>query len=212
MTRTRSTGTGAARRSDRAPTGRWCLALLTAVGLVGAGGATAAPVQNWRVEAEASRLGFVGTQGGARFEGRFARFDADVRLDPARLAESRVGVTIEMASATTGDATRDQALVGSAWFDVAVHPTARFASTGFRALAAGRFEADAILTIRDRSRPVTLPFALAIDGDRASVVGALTLVRTDYGVGQGPWATGDVVGREVEVTIALALIRVGGVP
>ncbi len=167
--------------------------------------AWAAP--RWQVDPDASRLGFSATQMGGAFEGTFRRFDADIRFDPDDLASSRVVVTVHMDSVDTRMADRDAQIRGPGFFDVARYPTARFATTGFEAAGDGRYVARAELTIRDVTRPVELPFTLAIDGATAMVTGSLSLGRLDHGVGQGEWRDTKTVGDGVTVTVDLRATR-----
>jgi polyisoprenoid-binding protein YceI len=53
------------------------------------------------------------------------------------------------------------------------------------------------------TRPLTLPFHLALEGPQAHATGHVGLVRTDFGVGQGAWASGQWVALEVGVDIEL---------
>lgn len=161
----------------------------------------------WTVDAEASTLGFVGLQGGEAFEGHFSAWTAEIAFDPDDLAASSVAVVIDMASAATGAPQRDDLLPGGDWLAVDEHPQAQFATTGFTHLGGSDYEATADLTIRGLTREVTLPFTLAIDGDRAHVTGALEVLRTDFDVGTGQWASGDMVALEVTITVDLTATR-----
>jgi polyisoprenoid-binding protein YceI len=167
----------------------------------------AAAADRWQTVPEQSRLGFIGTQGGQPFEGRFGRFDADIRFRADDLAASAVVVTIDMASATTGDPQKDGALPQAEWFHVRAFPQARFETVRFRHLGGDDYEADARLTLRDVTRDVVLPFTLVVEGAQATAEGRLVLDRTVYGVGQGAWASGQVVGTNVTVTIRLVARR-----
>jgi polyisoprenoid-binding protein YceI len=169
--------------------------------------AAAASPPRWTVVAEESQLGFVATQMGTRFDGRFLRFDCDIVFAPDDLAASRAVVTIDMAAAETGNRERDSLLPGAPWFNVQAFPQARFETTGFRALGDNRFEARGNLTIRGRTREVIVPVAIEITGDRARVTGATTINRTDFDVGTGEWASGAVVGHAVEIRFSLQARR-----
>ncbi len=81
---------------------------------------------------------------------------------------------------------------------------ARFEAARFIDKGQGDYEAVGTLTIRGTSRPLTLPFHLTLDKDQARAAGHVGLVRTDFGVGQGPWASGQWVGLDVGVDIDLA--------
>lgn len=177
---------------------RLLLAVLAVV--VGIGAALAA---NWQIAPEQSRLGFTATQAGTPFEGAFRRFSAEVRFDAADLSSSRAAVVIEMASAETGNLERDVALHGSDWFAVSRFPQARFETRRFRSLGADRFEADADLSIRDVTRPVTVPFTLRPVADGVRALGEVTIDRSAWGVGQGQWASEQWIRHAVTVRFDL---------
>ena len=160
----------------------------------------------WTVE-ESSRLGFVATQGGATVEGVFEKFEAEIAFATGGLANSNVSVEIEIASVNSKSKNRDAAIISPGLFDVSKWPTASFEKTSFRRLEDGRFEADATLTMRDVTKPVTLPFKFEIKNDRAHVKGEMTVERLDYGIGQGPWKDTSVVGNTVKIFIDLSAKR-----
>lgn len=157
----------------------------------------------WTIDPARSRIAFSGVQVGAPFAGRFERFEARIDLDPEKPETGRATVLVDLASARTGDVQRDEALPQKDWFDVKADGRARFESTRIVAKGAGAYEAVGTLTIRGQSRPVTLPFRLDLSGNAAHAVGHVDLVRTDFGVGQGPWASGQWVALAVGVDIDL---------
>ena len=167
----------------------------------------AAPAANWAVDPAASRLGFKGVMSGDGFEGSFRRWQAKIAFDPKNLPGSKVSVSVDVASAATGDADRDQALPTGDWFAAAAHPQALFAANTFKDLGGGKYQAVGTLTIRGVTQPIVLPFTLAITGDTARVNGAVSLNRTAFGIGQGQWQTGAVVAIPVTVTLALTAHR-----
>jgi polyisoprenoid-binding protein YceI len=177
---------------------RFLLAAIAVLVVIGA-----ALAANWRIAPEQSRLGFAATQAGSPFEGAFRRFAAEISFDAADLASSRAVVVIEMASAETGNLERDVALQGSDWFAVSRFPQARFETRGFRGLGNDRFEADADLTIRDVTRPVTVPFTLRPDPDGVRARGEVAINRTAWGVGQGQWASEQWIPHAVTVRFDL---------
>ena len=64
------------------------------------------------MEPRQSSITFVGTQAGAKFEGVFEKFTADIRFDPKDLATSRFDVQIDTASVNTKDGERDDIIRG----------------------------------------------------------------------------------------------------
>ena len=158
----------------------------------------------WTVDVAKSRIGFSGIQVGAPFQGRFKRFSAQITFDPAAPETGHAVVDIDLASAETGDDQRDTSLPQAEWFDVKATPQARFEATRFVAKDGDAYEAVGSLTIRGIRRDAVLPFRLTRTGATARAVGHLDLVRTQFGVGQGPWASGQWVALEVGVDIDLA--------
>ncbi len=161
----------------------------------------------WTVDPAKSKLGFSGTQTGEPFSGSFKSWTATIEFDPAKPESAHVVVTVDMASAGTGDSQRDEALPGEDWFDVAQFPKATFEAKGFKPKGGDGFEAPGTLTLRDASRDVVLPFTLTVSGDTAHAVGKVNLVRTVFGVGQGSWATDQYVALEVNVDVDLTAKR-----
>ena len=156
---------------------------------------------DWTLDPAHSTLSFSGKQTGQPFTGHFGSFNGTISFDPKHPESGRAHVTIALSSATTGDRQRDGALPGQDWFNVTQFPSAVFDAQSFRAKGDNAYEAVGTLSIRGISKPVTLPFTLDINGATAHAKGHLDLVRSAYGVGQGPWATGQWVALDVGVDI-----------
>ena len=69
------------------------------------------------------------------------------------------------------------------------------------------YVATGTLTIRGVTKPVTLPFALAISGKTAHMTGTAQVTRLDYNIGEGEWAGDKPVSHEVTVTVDLTATR-----
>lgn len=160
----------------------------------------------WTV-AKGSTLGFTATWSGEALQGSFTRWSADILFSPDALDRSKLTVSIDMASARTGDEQRDASLPGDDFFATAAHPKATFSATKFRKTGEGRYVADGTLDLRGVSKPLSLPFSLKIDGDTATARGVTTLDRTAFGVGQGEWAATDQIAAKVKVSFALTAKR-----
>lgn len=167
----------------------------------------AAFARDWQVDPAGSTLTFQGSYEGEAFQGRFKTFDARISYDPADLASARFDVTVDLASADTGNGDRDEALQGSDFFATAQFPKARFSTESFTKAADGSVEARGTLTIRDQARPVTLRVAFAEAGDGATLDVSTTLARKDFGLGTASdW---DGIGADVKVKGHL-MLRAGG--
>jgi polyisoprenoid-binding protein YceI len=160
---------------------------------------------DYNVQPTASTLGFAGTFQGAGFSGTFGQWTAAIRYDAAHLATSTFDVTVNLASAKTGDKDRDTALPSADFFNVTKFPQAHFVTTGFRQSGA-QVLADGNLTLHGITKPVTLTVTFKPQGTGAvlDVVGSLK--RLDFGVGGGDYADTSVIAADVKVTAHLQLV------
>ncbi len=181
-------------------------------GLAALGVALAAaplPASPWQVVPAQSRLGFASEWNGRAIEGRFDRFQARINFDPERLQEAVADVTIDLASATTGDRTVDSALPGEDWFATRASPTARFVTSSITRTGPDQYLARGTLTLRGRSVPVELPFRLSISGNTAVMQGQTRLDRRAFGIGMESDAPGRWVAFPVPVSVRLTARRAG---
>ena len=181
--------------------------LPVALALIGFAATGAAQAATWSVDPAKSKLGFTAMQSGTPFSGQFKTYTAAIDYDPAKPEAAHVLIDIDIASASTGDPQKDEAMPGADWFDAGTIAKATFEATGFAPKGGDAFETAGKLTLRGVSKDVTLPFTLTLAGDAAHAVGQAKLVRTDFGVGQGSWSTGDMVGLDVTVDIDLTAAR-----
>ena len=171
-----------------------------------------AAAPDWEVLAAESHISFSGKQMGSTFEGQFKTFAATIAFDPAHLDQSKVTVSIDVASATTQDAERDRNLGESDWFNTGAFPKATYTSRTFRKLEDGRYEAEGDLTIRDKTLPITFLFTLAIaqtpdDKERAVMDASLVLKRLDFNLGLGEWKDPTVIENDVPVSLHIVAER-----
>jgi polyisoprenoid-binding protein YceI len=171
--------------------------------LAAAGAAAAQDAPKWVVDPAHSSLAFESSAEGAAFEGRFERWSADIRFDPKAVANSKVTVEIETASAVTGDSGRDQSAQGNDWFASIMFPKATFVAHAIKDLGGGRYEADGDLTIRDKTQPLALPFTLAFKGDEADMHSEVDVDRSLWGVGTGEYGGENIVPLKVGLKIDL---------
>jgi polyisoprenoid-binding protein YceI len=180
--------------------------LLAALCLAGSP-AIATPAPTWTVDKAASAVRFSSSFNGDAFSGSFQRWDAVIRFDPKALAACSVTATIDTASVATGNKDRDQALPSADFLAAAKFPKATFTATSFKDLGGGRYQAVGALTLRGVSKPLTLPFTLAITGPTARMKASLAINRLAFGVGQNEWKGVDAIPATVSVNIELTAHR-----
>ncbi len=172
-----------------------------AVAALLAGMLAAAPaIASEYVQAEGSTLAFASRYDGELFTGRFHEFNTRLRFDPAKPAEGKLEVSINLASAATGNTDRDSTLRTADFFDIGRHAQARYTASGFRKLADGQYAADGTLELRGVSKPVTLTFSWDASGPQPVLTGRAVVQRLDFGVGGGDWADTDLIPNAVNVS------------
>ncbi len=166
---------------------------------------TEAATTVWSVS-PASEIVYSGVHAGTPFQGRFTRWRADIRFDPADLARSSIVAIIETGSASDGIALHDETLPQAEWFDVARHPTATFRSTGIHARGADRYDLEGSLTIKGREL-VLPPLALTLAGDQLTIGGSVTISRRDADLGMESDPDSEYVSPEIVVDVHVTAQR-----
>ena len=166
--------------------------------------AVTAQAKDWTVDPATSTLGFSGMYQGEKFTGKFGKFDAAIRFDPAELAGAKFDVTVDVTSAKTGNGDYDEQIKAPEFFDFAKFPKARFVTGAFREGDNG-LVADGTLTIRDKAKPVQLKVTFKPTATGATLDIETTLKRLDFDVGTGDWADTSVIGNDIPVTAHLEL-------
>jgi polyisoprenoid-binding protein YceI len=133
-----------------------------------------------------------------------------IRIAPD-LPSSSVHATIDAATLTTGNALRDEKILGPDVLDVATYPTIEFSSRTLTESAPGSYALAGDLTIHGVTRPVTLDLVLhgvitdTWGKNRLGLTATAEIKRSDFGVlkfGHVPLAAG---GFMVPDTVRVAL-------
>ncbi|TNE70729.1 polyisoprenoid-binding protein [bacterium] len=146
--------------------------------------------------------------------GQFNDFNGDVYFDATNLKGSSIDVTIEVASIDTKNEKRDGHLQSPDFFDAAQFGKMTFKSSEIVSKGNNEFIAKGVLTIKDVSKTIELPFQLLGSMDHPFMKGtkvaafesSIKLNRNDYKVGAGNWAETAIVGDEVDVKITLEMM------
>ena len=164
------------------------------------------PLADWTVTS-GGRLGFTARWNGEAVRGSFGRWRAAIRFSPDVLARSNIRVTVDLASADTGDGQRDDSLKSSDFFNVTAQPSAVFTARDIRHIDGDHYKACGTLALRGVSKPATLRFTLQIEDSKARVAGTARIDRTAFGVGQGEWAATDAIAAGVDVDFSFSATR-----
>lgn len=142
------------------------------------------PPPAWTVQ-PGGRIGFAVGNDGQTISGSFAKWTAAIVMDPDHPETADIRVSIDMASASVGDAYQDGMLPGDEFFAVATHPTATFTAKGAEKTAPNAYRASGTLSLKGVSKPQTIRFTLSGDGPTRKVTGTATIARAAFDVGNG---------------------------
>ncbi len=153
--------------------------------------------------------------------GQWTVIGGEVDFDPANVEATKVTVTVDPASISTGVTALDDHLKSADFFDVGNFPEITFTSTSASQTGDNTLTLVGDLTIKDQTAPVTLNMVLNHNGPHPplgeffdyykggewiGVEGTADMLRSDYGVGMfAPPVTSDEVRLEIS-----AEMRAGG--
>jgi polyisoprenoid-binding protein YceI len=91
------------------------------------------------------------------------------------------------------------------WFDFKTHPLARYQANEFQALSGGEYLANGRLELKGVTHPVPVKFTWQVLDGKVALNGQASIPRLDFGIGEGDWATDEIIGLLVDVDFKLAL-------
>jgi polyisoprenoid-binding protein YceI len=182
------------------------LGLVLALGLLAA---SAHATEFNTLRAEQSRVSFAYKQMNVPMEGSFKRFGGNVSFDPARPAQGKAEISIDLASIDAGSDEANDEVAGKLWFDTKQFPTARFVSSSVKPLGDDRFEVAGKLSIKGRIRDVSTVATFRPQGANGVFDGSFVLRRADYGIGEGVWTDFGTVANEVQIRFRLVVAATG---
>ncbi|MBK7135613.1 MAG: YceI family protein [Rhodocyclales bacterium] len=160
-----------------------------------------------QVDAAKSSVIAVSKQMGVPVEGKFRRFSAQVSFDPAKPADGRASIEIDIASFDLGDADFNRETTKKEWFDAAKHPKATFVTTAIKPAGAGKFEAAGKLTIKGITRDVVAPVSFKAEGGQQVFEGVLPIKRLTFNIGEGEWKDTSTVADDVQIRFRIVTAK-----
>ncbi len=115
-------------------------------------------------------------------EGGWSIFEGTVEVAGADLATAKADVKIDMKSAFSDHPEITKKLLGEEHFFLpGKYPNSTFKTTAIKASAAG-FDVTGDLTIRDKTKSITFPAKIALDGENLKVTAEFQLNRNDFDI------------------------------
>jgi len=155
------------------------------------------------VALDKSKVTFNYKQMGVAMDGQFRKFSVQLNFDPAKAANAKATIEIDLASVEAGSAEADDEVVGKSWFNIKTFPKASFVSTSIKPTGPTQFEVTGKLTLKGQTRDVAFVIQHTPQGSNGLLSGGLVIRRGDFSIGEGPWAKFDVVANDIPIHFQL---------
>lgn len=165
----------------------------------------------WELDPGQSVVYFKYSYGAEPFQGEFRNIQATFDIDPLRPSSCDFQVNIPINDIFVDSPEVLDYLLDYELFDVDTWPMASFKAENCAVESANSFTSEGTLTIRDQTNPLTFPFNLDVETCDGQVcfhlTSEVTILRLDYGVGQGYWANTAEVPNEVAIEVDVYAIQ-----
>ncbi|OCX50592.1 hypothetical protein BEL04_22725 [Mucilaginibacter sp. PPCGB 2223] len=128
-------------------------------------------------------------------DGKFGPVEATILFDKAHLATSSIDALVAVKTLDSDNEGRDEHLRKPDFFDVDHYPNMTMKSVSLKPKGGNNFTGDFDLTIKGKTKRITVPFTYVVKGNTATFAGTFKINRLDFGVGD----TSVVLSNEVTV-------------
>jgi polyisoprenoid-binding protein YceI len=149
-----------------------------------------------------SKISFEIKNLGIKTNGTVSGLQGDIQFDPAHLNTSVIEVTADANTINTDNDSRDTHIKSDEFFDVAHFPKIAMKSVSFKHKSGNNYIGQFMLTLKDKTKQLDVPFSYIETGNTAALKGTLKLNRLDFGVGGSSLVLADDVVVTIEVEIA----------
>ena len=130
-------------------------------------------------------------------KGSFTGIQGLINFDAQAPAAGSMDITIDAATINTDNSLRDKHLKDESYFDVKNYPNIHFVSAKIAATGkAGNYMVTGKLTIKGKSKDISIPFSEAPGADEVLFKGSFKINRKDFGVGGT-----STIANELEITL-----------
>ncbi len=174
-----------------------------------------AEVEKWEIDRAHSSVYFDIKHTYVTVRGQFNDFSGTIKFDPDNLEVGQVMFEVNTKSVNTGIPNRDNHLRSDEFFAVKKFPAMRFDSTAVKKKEGNQYTLEGNLTIREKTNKINIP--LTYFGTRenplkkgqmvAGFEARFSIDRLEYQVGPGKYAEMGVIGKKVDILIALEVLN-----
>lgn len=169
--------------------------------------ATFAHAEEWQCDPKKSRLEFEASYEKQPIKGIFPTFDCRFHIDKSSPDVNKLDVIITLTSADMFNTDINDAIKTPAWFDAIHFPQAEFHSQHIKQVDATHYIAQGILQIKNLKKEIEFPFTWTSTTESGQIMGSTNLIRTDFDIGNGEWASDAEIGHNVKVSFTVNVVK-----
>ena len=171
---------------------------LSALALAALFGLTAsAAEEKYALTGDNTKITFVGTKKGGKHEGGFKKLAGTATVTDGNPATLKIETEIETASLYSDDNKLTGHLKSPDFFGVKDNPKATFKSTKVEKTDKG-YTITGDLTLLGKTKPVTMPANVVVDGEKLTLTSEFKINRSDWGMTFGKGMVDDAVSLKVK--------------
>src|ERR1700759_3051177 len=156
---------------------------------------------NWTADAAKAKITFTVDGPFGEVHGSFSGLKSEFQFDEKDLSKSSITASIDAATVSSGVGLRNTHLRNEEqWLNTAKYPRIQFKSSKIEKTAAG-FSATGTLTLKDISKPVTIPFTFSPSGNSGEFKGHFSIKREDYNLGKKGGSVGETIQINIDVPV-----------
>ena len=159
--------------------------------------------EEWKLDAEKSKIDFVGKKPDGAHKGGFKTFKSEVKADLENPQNGSLKLEIDTESLWSDDSKLTEHLKNPDFFDVRKFPKITFETTGIDASSEDDVRLTGKMTMLGKTVEIKVPCKASISDGAATLKAEFKLDRTKFGMNYGKGKIND----EVEITATLAFKR-----
>ena len=130
---------------------------------------------------------------GINTDGSIGGLVAKVNFAPSNLSASSIEASVDVNTINTDNSSRDEHLRSGDFFDVARYPKISLKSIAFKHKSGNNYTGTFILTIKDKSKQIEMPFTFLDKENTIEFKGTFKISRLDFRVGSSSMVLSDEV-------------------
>ncbi|WP_242516076.1 YceI family protein [Sorangium cellulosum] len=168
----------------------------------------AAAAEELAIDAQASKIEFVGSKVTGKHEGSFPGFTGKIAFSADKLEASKIDVTIDMTSLKTDDDKLTGHLKTADFFDTEKFPKATFVSTSIKpgGASGATHTVEGTLELHGVKKTISFPATVNAAADAVTAKSEFSINRKDFGINY-PGKTDDLIRDDVLIKLDIRAPR-----